>query len=245
MGSRLLRKNESASDAQLFDALCKIAAQIAMTVVRAALIREAEETAKTGATALLSEAERVLQGILAEPCASKGIDQEELHKELSAALEKDIPLPDAEEIGEHAKDLARMMMSAWIELLRNALAESSSVQLTEDLLPPRETVRPEFWRAFADTIASFAINEAEAAQIRLDIGSKLFGTHGTEETAKTGATAWTREIEVALPFNLILKRVENPPHGGCLLAIRQTDNCDSRNQVVDRSLDLLHAALAR
>jgi hypothetical protein len=249
MGSRALRKNKDASDAQLFDGLCKIAARVAMPVVRVALLREAEEeaeeTAKTGAAAWLSEAERVLQGLLADPGELEGIDQEKLRKELSAALQEDVSLPDAEEVNEHAQDLARMMMSAWLELLRDALSKSSSVPLTEDLLPPEETVRPEFWGAFADTIAPFAINEAEAAQIRKDIGTKLFGTYDAKATAMTSATARLSEPEVALPFDLCLKRMGNLYLSDCLVAMYQTDNRESRSQVVDRSLELLQAALAR
>jgi hypothetical protein len=249
MGSRALRKNKDASNAQLFDRLCKIAAQVAGPIVRVALFREAEEDAKerakAGADAWLSEAERVLQGLLAEPGELEGVDQEKLREELSAALQEDVLLPNKEEVNEHAQDLARMMMSAWLELLRDALSKSPSVPLTEDLLPPRETVRPEFWRAFADTIAPFAINEAEAAQIRIEIGKKLFGTYDTEASAKRGAAARLSEPEIALPFDLSLKRVGNLSLGDCLIAMRQADNYDSRRQAVDQSLQLLDAALAR
>jgi hypothetical protein len=176
-------------------------------------------------------------------------------------LQEDLVLPDENEVSEHAKDLACMMMSSWLELLRDALSKFSSVPLTEDLLPPREAVRPEFWRAFADTIAPFAINEAEAAQIRKDVGMKLFGRRDTWDTNKVfcgtwpsnaaaaiagdKAFTWVGEPKVALPFNLCLQRVGNRYHSGCLVAIYQTDDRDGRIQVVNQSLDYLQAALAR
>jgi hypothetical protein len=239
MGSRLLRKNQSASDAQLFDALCQIAAKVAKPVVHVALHREVEETAKMGATAWLSEAERVLEGILADPCVLEGVDKEGLRKELSAALREDMLSPDLEEVSEHALDLARLMMSAWLELLRDALSRVPSVPLTRDLLPPVETVRSEFWCAFADTIAPFAINEEEAAQIRMEIGTTLLGILGTKETVGQSEPA------MALPFNLYLKRLGDFDSNVLLVAMYQTDNRDIRSQVVDQSLNRLHAALAK
>jgi hypothetical protein len=222
-GDQSLRKRETDASARLFEGLYKITFEIAQPLVREALFREVAETAKTGATAWLSEAESLLQEILADPHELKGIDKEELRRTLSTVLQGDIPLPDGEEIHKHTHDLARMTTSAWLEILLDSLSERSFVELTEDFLPPREAVHPEFWQAFKDTIAPFAINPKEAAQIRISLREKIFSR---EHRA------------IALPLTLCLQREGSWSRVDCLRAMHQPDDRNSRFQLINETLQL-------
>ena len=222
----LLRENASAFDTKLFDELCRIAIQVAQPVVRTALFREYEETTKTAATAWLSEAMKALQGILADPNELEGCDKEELHSELSAAFQGDILPPDEEEVREHARDLARMMISAWLEILRGVPygnSHAEPVELTSDLLPSKERIQPELWRAFEDITAPFAVNATEAAQIRTDVGKQIFS--GSQNT-------------VALPFNICLRAEGTFHQNGRLVAMPQTNDHESRLHIIEETFNL-------
>jgi hypothetical protein len=192
----LLRGHEGSSNKKCFnfDALCSIGVDLAAPVVREALMREVRESAETGATLWLNNAERMLQEILEDPDELEGVDKEALCKELSAALQGDLTSLDEDEAYNVALSLVRLMMSTWLELLREALSSTSEVRLSDDLLPQQETARPEFWHGLMDAIAPFAITQEEAVIIRRCIGREIY--------SQSGGTA-------VLPFNLHITAIHN------------------------------------
>jgi hypothetical protein len=183
--------------------------EIARPYVKNALLRE---TSITGSIAWYDMAEEYLSDNLIDPQELDELDREQLIEELSEVLRGNLPPPNGKEIDEHTRDLVQMMISSWIEVLREALSLDWDRKLTEELLPPikcltsTQDIVPQAWQAFEGNIAPFAISEKDAKCILHDLGLELCRlTNG----------------RVPLPCNLIII-FENRLQGSQIISLHRT-----------------------
>lgn len=125
------RPEEVERNAQRFDQLCRLAEEVALPVVRKALVRE---TTATGAEVLMSEAKLALE-VLVDDAALEDLDEPRMLDEVRNSLECAIPPPGEEECYALTRDVAQILMSAWLEMLRSYLSSGSPLVLSDQLLP--------------------------------------------------------------------------------------------------------------
>jgi hypothetical protein len=174
-------------NAELFDQLCWLAEAVAYPVVGKALMREA---AASAAEALTGEAKLALEELLSEP-ALNDIDDPGVVDEVRRSIEQVVPPPNEEEWGRFARDVAQMLMSNWVETLRQALSNGSYLVLSDQMLPLDLTilVKQFFSRLVTGAsepftengIGALALEESEAREIMKTLRHKLFSEPGLIE----------------------------------------------------------------
>jgi hypothetical protein len=189
------RGDEVERNAQRFDQLCRLAEEVALPVVKAALLREATTT---GAEALVEEARTSLTGLLEEGVLA-GVEDPAVIEEIRRSLEGSLPEPDQKEWQSLTCEAAQMLMSAWLEMLRTDLEMRRFVRLSDYLLPV--TPRSPLQRMVAlvkasaplppwmtEAMSSLPMTDDEIAIILSTLRAKLFSEHRLFD----------------LPFNLVL-----------------------------------------
>jgi hypothetical protein len=173
------RPEEVECNAQRFDQLCRLAEEVALPVVREALIRE---TTATGAEALTSEAKLALQGLV-DDAVLEDLDGPGVLDEVRRSLECAIPPPSEQECQALTRDVAQVLMSTWLEMLRSHLSRVSLLVLSDQLLPlvflnyAKRLVSRLVTKApqpLSDALGSLALNEREADHIMKTLRIKLF-----------------------------------------------------------------------
>lgn len=170
-----------ARNAQRFDQLCRLAEEVAVAVVKRALMREA---ATTGAEALAEEARTALDGLIEEAMLA-GVEDPAVIDQIRQSLEERMPEPDEDEWRALTRDTAQILMGVWLETLRADLSNKPLLQLSEYLLPaptpnsiqrifPFIKVKPDLPRSLAEPVASLPITEAETREIMSTFRAKLF-----------------------------------------------------------------------
>lgn len=189
------RPEEVERNAQRFDQLCRLAEEVALPVVKHALIREA---ATTGAHALADEAKAALDGLV-EEAVRASVEDPAVIQQVRQSLEAQIPEPDEEEWRALTRDTAQVLMSVWLETLRGTLSKPSLVLLSDYLFP---TTSPNFMRRLlyffetgpdvprpvAESMASFPMTETETGVILSKFREKLF----------------SKPRRIDLPFDLVI-----------------------------------------
>jgi len=182
-GRLIHRPEEVERNAERFDQLCRLAEEVAFPVVREALVRE---TAATGAEALTNEAKLALEALAEDAAALEGLDEQQILDEVQKSLSRAIPPPDEEEYQTLAREVAQVLTSTWLEMLRSDLSKVDLLLLSDRLLPEvpssavrrfigrLRTVRPKLPQILTDTLASFAVNELDANTIMTTLRVKLF-----------------------------------------------------------------------
>lgn len=199
------RPDEVERNGQRFDQLCIIAQEVALPIVRDALVRE---TVATGAEALGEEAKLALSELVGE-AVEDGFDDPAVLDEIRRSIECAVPVPDEAECVAHAHDAAQVLMSAWLEILRKELAgKSPLVTLSEHLLPTSSKLARLFVsdkqpQPLIDAVASLALHEEDTLAILGNLRAALFSV--------------PRIVE--LPFDLVLAGV---PQMGVVAATRET-----------------------
>lgn len=189
------RPEEVDLNARRFDELCRLAEEVALPVVKTALIREA---ATTGAEALAEEARAALDGLMEEATLA-GVEDRAVIDRIRQSLEGAMPEPDEEEWRALTRDTAQMLMSAWLETLRAELSKKPLLHLSEHLLPvPSRSPMQRFFSfikmnpglplSFSEAVGSLPVTEEETATILSTLRAKLFSE--------------TRRVD--LPFDLII-----------------------------------------
>jgi hypothetical protein len=187
------RSDEVERNGQRFDQLCIIAQEVALPVVRDALVRE---TVATGAEALGEEAKLALSELVGE-AVEDGFDDPAVLDEIRRSIECAVPPPDEIECTTHAHDVAQVLMSAWLEILRKELTgKSPLVELSEQLLPTSSKLARWFVadkppHLLVESLASLAMREEDTLAILGNLCSALFSV--------------PRIID--LPFDLVLAGV--------------------------------------
>lgn len=160
---------EADRDAARFDSLCSIAIDAARPVMPLTLRRR---TAEAGSAALVDEAKSFLKCLLKEPELLKDLPEAELLASLADRLGEMMPELSPELGEEQADDLGRVLMSAWVDLLRSALETYPLLVLANDLLPARvadSSLVEEWWEA----LEPFGVNDAEVTMIMYGFRKKL------------------------------------------------------------------------
>lgn len=196
-------------NAELFDQLCWLTEEVAYPLVGKALMREA---AASAAEALTSEAKHALEELLAEP-ALNDIDDPSVVEEVRRSIEQVVPPPTEEEWGRFARDVSQMLMSNWVETLRQALSKGSYLVLSDQMLPLEGwiLVKQFFSRLVTGAsepftkngIGALALEESDAREIMKTLRHKLFSEPGLIE----------------LPFELV---VTGAPQGPLFAMTRGT-----------------------
>jgi len=166
------RPEEVERNAKRFDKLCRLAEEVAFPVVREALVRE---TAATGAEALTNEARLTLEALAGNAAALEGLDEPEVLDEVRRSLSAAIPPPDEDECRALARDMAQVLTSTWLEMLRSDLSKSKThplvLVLSDHLLPDTSSGT---MRQFIDALAPFAVNELDVGTIMTTLRVRLF-----------------------------------------------------------------------
>ena len=206
-------------NAQRFDQLCRLAEEVAYPVVEGALVRE---TAALGVQALTDEAKLALEGLIAESALVELNDPGVL-EEVRKSLEQTLPPPSLDECVRFTRDVAEVLMSTWLEILRKDLSSASHLVLSDQLLPLEvsSTVKqllsrlglraPEPFRE--DGLGALALDEREASHIMKTLRHKLF----------------SEPRLVALPFELVIIGASKGP----VFAMTQA-TCQNWIQMIER-----------
>lgn len=183
--------SEVEQNAARFDDLCRLTEEVAYPTVRDALVREFKHTAATGAELLTEEAMQALKTLAADGAKIEQVDGTETLKAVEESLRQGLPEPDEAEFKQHTREVAQMMMSSWLEIIRGALLENPVLLLSHLLLPHTssriegwmESIRNRIGRSeqklpdiLIDAVAWSAINEEDATQILAALHQKLFAT---------------------------------------------------------------------
>jgi len=170
------RPDEVERNAQRFDQLCIIAQEVALPIVREALVRE---TAATGAEALSEEAKLALSDLVGEAIRD-GFDEPGVLLEIQQSVTRAVPQPDDAECKAHAHDVAQVLMSVWLEILRKELdGKSAPLMLSEQLLPrsprlARLFVADKPPQVLIDAVAPLALTEGDTLAILGNLRTALF-----------------------------------------------------------------------
>jgi uncharacterized membrane protein YheB (UPF0754 family) len=173
------RPEDVERNARRFDYLCQLAEEVALPVVTEALQRETTETA---AEVLTHETTQALEALAEEAAVLQELDEKEIISDLRRSLTDAIPSPDEEECRQHARDLSQVLMSTLLESFRSAQAKLQIVELSDYLVPEASGLSWLFQKLgksklpneLTDTLASFAVNEADIGTILKTLRSQLF-----------------------------------------------------------------------
>ena len=114
-----------------------------------------------------------------------GLTMPEGHMEGHHHNEPVLP-PDEEECRALARDMAQVLMSTWLEMLRGDLLKTPLLVLSDHLLPPAPssavkrfisllmTEKSKLPQPLSDALRSFAVNEREAGDIMTTLRTRLF-----------------------------------------------------------------------
>lgn len=178
---RLVHQPEEVKrNAERFDQLCRLAEEVALPVVQKALVRE---TAATGVQALTDEAKLALEGLVAESALVE-LDDPSVLEEVRRSLEQAIPPPSEEECLAMTRDVAQVLMSTWLEILRKDLSTTPHLVLSDQLLPLglSSTFKsllsnlgmPPAEPFSEDGLGALALDESDASHIMKTLRHKLF-----------------------------------------------------------------------
>jgi hypothetical protein len=166
-------------NAERFDHLCRLAEEIAFPVVEAALFRE---TNAAGAEELMDETKRALEALAEETAILRDLDEKPVLEAWQKALGEQLPEPDEEECRQHSRDLSQVLISAWLETLRDAQSDTQILTLSDYLLPgpvswlARRIVRtkPTLSATLTDAAAAFAVDDKDIENIMSKLRLTLF-----------------------------------------------------------------------
>lgn len=189
-----------------FDYLCQVAEEVAFPIVHQALFREYNETTSAGAQILTDEAKQALVTIAEDAAILENLDEEKVIEDLRKTLNETLPPPDEEECRLHTRDFSQLLMSTWLETLRNAQANVQILELSDSLLPiepltvsrliHRFVAKQTISETITDALTRFAPNEEEIITVLTTLRHKLFAEPRV----------------VALPFDLAM--IGAPPFPG-------------------------------
>jgi hypothetical protein len=179
------RPEDVERDTQRFDYLCRLAEEVAIPVVKNGLFREFEQTTTTGGGILTDEAKHALEALAGDAAILEDLNEATVLEDLQMILNDALPPPDEEECHEHARGLAQLLMSGWLETLRAAQSESEILVLSDYLLPESRlsglswlmekfgATKPELHELLED-VAWFAVNGEDVAAIMGGLREQLF-----------------------------------------------------------------------
>ncbi|MDP3769998.1 MAG: hypothetical protein U1A23_01585 [Candidatus Sungbacteria bacterium] len=131
---------------------------------------------------------------VAEPIVRQALMRE--NEEFSREFPGQDFLFDDQEIKDHTHDASRMMMGAWIDILRDTFYRMRMTEtflvLSDDLLPPEQNVRPEFWQVFQMLASTLSLTNNQMSDIRRTLGDYLF--------------MYYKSDSIPLPFRLCIVR---------------------------------------
>ena len=205
---RLIHQPEEVKrNAERFDQLCRLAEEVAIPFVQKALVRE---TAATSVQALTDEAKLALEGLVAESALVELNDPNVLG-EVRKSLEQAVPEPSEEECLAMTNDVAQVLMSTWLEILRKDLSTTPHLVLSDQLLPLglssafkwllSNLGMPAAEPFSEDGLGALALDESEASQIMKTLRHRLF----------------SKPRLVELPFDLVVAGAPERP----VFAMRQ------------------------
>ena len=207
-------------NAERFDQLCRLAEEVALPFVQKALVRE---TAATSVQALTDEARLALEGLVAESALVELNDPSVLG-EVRKSLEQAVPQPSAEECLAMTSDVAQVLMSTWLEILRKDLSTTPHLVLSDQLLPLglssafkwllSNLGMPAAEPFSEDGLGALALDESEASQIMKTLRHKLF----------------SKPQLVELPFDLVVAGAPERP----VFAMRQATYQSLLDKVASR-----------
>jgi hypothetical protein len=192
----LVRKpSESAATKEWIERTCaRIRPQIESTV-RDAL---EEEARSMEAGAWVSSAEKALASLLrgGKPPGRDASALGELHQRLASAIGKDLPRPDEAEVAEHARELVAVVVTCWLDTVRQLLEQEPKaappslrhpfstqpqVSLDYDLLPG-EAEHPSQRQALLAAVHPFAVGEEALLDILHAMRDEILSEN--QQTAK-------------------------------------------------------------
>jgi hypothetical protein len=188
---------EAKRNALLFDKICEKAFGVVLPVVDKAMRDGASLAA---ARSEIGQAHAALSR--AQEDVRKEKWGEDLLRELGDILEHLDLAPRRNEVQKEADTITRTMMSSWIELLRETLSRWPEVNLSEDLLPQKDSVDSETWEAYFFNIRRLLIDSNRAHQIMQDLPSTFLSS--------------SQEFEI--PFGMVLRR---GPQGMIAKSVRE------------------------
>ena len=179
------RSEEVERNAKRFDYLCSVAEDVALPVVKQALMREFHETTASGAEILTNEAKQALQALAEDAAILQNLDEDEVLQELQRSLNQALPPPNEEESHQHTREFCQVLMSAWLETLRTAKSTTHKVELSDYLIPEEPSrvsrlinqfvsTKSKLPQGIIDAVASFAPNEDDIVVVLTTLCEKLF-----------------------------------------------------------------------
>ena len=122
---------------------------VARPVVKTALEAELMDV---GSTAWMDEAKLALGTLLADDQVMRSFDSSPpVLQALQKTLENPLP-PKDDEIDERAKEVGRVMASAWLQFITFALEAKPTLELRDNLLPAQSDVSEELWDALLGSL---------------------------------------------------------------------------------------------
>ncbi len=184
------RPEQVERNAKRFDDLCRLTEEVAFPIVREALFREYHETAATGAEVLTNEAKQTLEALAEEAALVEDLDEKLVLQAVQRSLSEATPPPDEEECLQHAREYSQVLMSTWLEILRDAQSKASVLLLSDRLLPEipltgmtwfvesiKERIgsgRSKLPQLLIDAIGWSAANEVDTAEVMTTLRDRLF-----------------------------------------------------------------------
>lgn len=151
-------------NAKLFNDLFDIAMSVIRPQMGRILLRM---TAESGAEVWSQASQELLGSLLRDESALDNLNFQQL---LSDFLKEDLQAPDEQEIEENTGLLSKLMISAWVEIVDQALGNNMQIVLRSSLLPDNQDDQKRFVRA----LESYQLVDEQPFAIMYEFAKRLF-----------------------------------------------------------------------